>query len=230
MKKLFGVLLALMLTFSLASCGGGGGGADSPYAGRWTAVMGEVFGLAMTGDDMSGFEMDLTGDGKGAMIIDGESYKVKWSADGNKITIDIGGGKIEGELGEDTIFVEDMLGMGMSITFAKDGTAAADPALYLPKEEKALLGQWQSYAVVDILEEPIEGFPGDSLVLEFAGDHTVSLTLDGEDFGTHNWSLLGSWGSFDESELDISFEVDGDEIIINWIEDGEYFIFHCEKI
>ena len=94
--------------------------------GNYIPVIGEMMGTAMTGDDLSGFGIELKGNGKGVMTVNGESEKVKWKKDDTTITITVEGTDITGELGEDCFVVKDMLGMGMDFTFAKEGTPASE--------------------------------------------------------------------------------------------------------
>nr|MCR4804962.1 hypothetical protein [Clostridia bacterium] len=129
----------------------------------------------------------------------------------------------------DSFKVEDMLGMGMDFTFAKEGTAAADPAQYLPETDKFMLGNWQSTGVADILGDPIDMDPY-ALFMTFNGDHTANVMFKGEDLGTHEWSLLGDWGSFDDDDApDISWDILDDGLEVSYVIDGEYYVFDCPK-
>lgn len=59
------------------------------------------------------------------MTVGEKSQGVKWTNDDTSITVKAGSTEMVGTLGEDTIVFDDMLGMGMKITFAKEGTEAA---------------------------------------------------------------------------------------------------------
>ena len=56
-----------------------------------------------------------------------------------------------GTIGEDIISFDDMLEMGVKVIFAKDGTDAMDPALYLTEEESAVVGEWVAESVEELL-------------------------------------------------------------------------------
>ena len=45
-----------------------------------------------------------------------------------------------GTIGKDIISFDDMLEMGVKVIFAKDGTDAMDPSLYLTEGESAVIG------------------------------------------------------------------------------------------
>ena len=58
------------------------------------------------------------------------------------LLLSIEGEEMVGTIGEDIISFDDMLEMGVKVIFAKDGTEAMDPALYLTEEENAVIGEW----------------------------------------------------------------------------------------
>ena len=53
---------------------------------------------------------------------------------------------------KDIISFDNMLEMGVKVIFAKDGTDAMDPALYLTEEENAVIGEWAAESVEELLE------------------------------------------------------------------------------
>ncbi len=235
LKNLFVLLLAMILAIStLTACGGDkrddGKRADAELEGKYTAVVGEMMGLAMTGDDMAGFDLELKAKGKADMTINGDPFSIKWTNDDSKITLDIDGTEVVGEIGEDKISFVDMLDMGIDITFAKEGTDAANPENYLPEEDKFMLGQWTSYKVTNVLgDDASKEVDKSALVMEFTGDHMAKITYKGKDLGQHKWSLLSGVGGFDDSDLEITWNVEGDEIEATYYGGDDYFIFSCKK-
>ena len=230
MKKIYNYLflIGLMCTALFLSGCGSSSNADSEYEGKYISVSGEAMGITLTGDDISGFSLELKSGGKGTMTIYEDSESITWENDDKNIKITLSGTDIEGTIGEDTITFENMLDMGMDLTFAKEGTEAAKPENNLPEQDKNMIGVWQSTSVTDVLGDSIEGMYGDELKMEFAADHTVNITFKGEDLGSHKWSLLGDWGSLDD-DLSISWDIYEDGIEVDYSTDQDYYIFYCTK-
>lgn len=230
MKKIYNYLflIGLMCTALFLSGCGSSSNADSEYEGKYVSVSGEAMGITLTGDDISGFSLELKSGGKGTMTIYEDSESITWENDDKNLKITLSGTDIEGTIGEDTITFENMLDMGMDLTFAKEGTEAAKPENNLPEQDKNMIGVWQSTSVTDVLGDPIEGMSGDELKMEFASDHTVNITFKGEDLGSHKWSLLGDWGSLDD-DLSISWDIYEDGIEVDYSTDQDYYIFYCTK-
>ncbi|MBM6809203.1 hypothetical protein [Faecalicoccus pleomorphus] len=230
MKKIYNYLflIGLMCTALFLSGCGSSSNADSEYEGKYVSVSGESMGITLTGDDISGFSLELKSGGKGTMTIYEDSESITWENDDKNLKITLSGTDIEGTIGEDTITFENMLDMGMDLTFAKEGTEAAKPENNLPEQDKNMIGVWQSTSVTDVLGDPIEGMSGDELKMEFAADHTVNITFKGEDLGSHKWSLLGDWGSLDD-DLSISWDIYEDGIEVDYSTDQDYYIFYCTK-
>lgn len=230
MKKNISLILIISLLAGLLTGCGGGGRADEKYVGKWISVAGEAFGVTLTGEDMEGYALELKKDGKATLIFNNESQSAKWTNDDTSITLKTGGTEIAGTLGEDLIIFDDMLGSGMKVTFAKEGTDATKPENYLPESEKKMLGTWQSHSVTDILGDPVDELNGDELKMVFSADHTVQIILGGEDTFTTKWSLLGdSWGSVDDENIDISWDVTDEGISVNYSPGDDYYIFMCKK-
>lgn len=231
MKKLFrlSMFAGLMLSICmLTACGGGN--ADSAYVGKWVSVAGEAMGVTLTGDDISGFAFDLQDGGKAVFTVEGESENVKWKTEGNVITITENGIEMTGTLENDTMVFENKLDMGVDLTFAKEGTDAAKPENYLPEAEKNMIGTWQSENVTDVLGDPVDTYASDALKLEFSGDHTMNITLDGETVSGKKWSLLGDdWGNVDDESVNMNWDINEEGIDVNYTIDGEYYVFHCVK-
>lgn len=235
MKKSISIALAIiMLSVAVVFAGCSGGNADSIYQGNYVAVCGEMLGITMGDDDMSGFEMELKAGGKADMVINGESYSVSWTNDDKNITVNVDGVDLVGKIGKDTISFEDMLGMGMDVTFAKEGTDAANPENYLPEEEKEIIGKWVSKKVTDVLNDPVDDVAQDALKFELKADHTATIVCGDVDLGSGKWSLYSGFGSFDElSNADdddsITFNVEDGKITVAYSVGEDYYKFDCEK-
>ena len=229
MKKILATILCGVMVLALAACGGGGGRADDAYVGNWISVSGEALGYTLTGEDIEGFGIELKAGGKGTMTIEGDSTSIKWTNDDTNLTVTLQGEKLVGTIGKDTLKFVNLLDTGMDLTFAKEGTDAAKPENFLPENEKKMLGAWSSYKVTDVLGDDVSGeVAADALKLEFKADHTVDIEFNGEKIEAQKWSMLDTWGSLDESDYDISWDIVGDELEVTY-DDEEYWIFTCAK-
>ncbi len=128
MKKTVAVLLALVCVISLCACGGSGGRSDDALAGQYKAVKAEAMGVELTGDDVSGFSITLEKGGKAVFEVEGTKGKGTWVNDDETVTLTVEGTDMTGTYGDGTIkfegFLEDLIGVSMDITFAKDGASA----------------------------------------------------------------------------------------------------------
>lgn len=228
-KKISALLLVLCMAAGLAACGGGGGTAaeSSPYAGKYISVAGEMLGIVLSGDDISGFSLELKDGGKGTLDADGTSDSIKWSEAEGKLTIEVEGETIEGTFGEDTIVFEDFMGMGLTLTMAKEGTDAAS-ASYLSESDEAMLGTWQSYEVLDILGDDASAqYDPNGLTMVFKDDRTVDITCNGESIDAQNWSNLDTWGSLEDSEYDFTWDLEDGVLSVDTQIGEDYVTYHC---
>lgn len=227
--KSVGLISMALIMCMLTACGSKGR-ADEKYCGKWISVAGEALGVTLSGEDIAGFGLELKSGGKAAMTVENKSQSVKWTNDDTSITVKAGSTEMVGTLGEDTIVFDNMLGMGMKITFAREGSDAAKRENNMPDADKKMLGTWQSHTVTDVLGEPIDGINGDALKMIFSPDYTVHIYMAGEDCGTVKWSLLGDdWGSIDDEDIDLSWDITDEGISVNYTTDDDYYTFICTK-
>ncbi len=114
MKKTLTILLAALLLLSvLAACGGGGSGSGK-YEGTyltsridsWT-VQEYADLLEISLEEAQEFiKLELKSGGKAAFISDGESEDYTWKVDGDKITIEAQGEKLEGTIKDNVISLD----------------------------------------------------------------------------------------------------------------------------
>lgn len=227
MKKILIIALVAIMAISLTACGGEK--TNDAYVGNWISVSGTAMGYTLTGEDIDGFALTLKDGGKGTMKIDGDEAGIKWTDDGANIIIKVQGEELVGAIGDNTLLFKDLLGTGMDLTFAKEGTDAAKPENFLPENEKKLLGSWTSYKVTDVLGDDVSGeVAADALKMTFNSDHTVDIEFRGEAISAQKWSMLDDWGSLDDSDYDFSWSVVGEEIEVTYNGD-DYWIFTCAK-
>ena len=122
--RIIGVVIAVLLVFGMAACGGGGGtDSDDPNLGVWVAKEAEMFGMTSPVEDFfgSGFTMELKAKGKCALNVDGSKANGTWSLDGDAFYVKGGGLECNGYLKNGKIVLEDVLGMGLNLVFEKEG-------------------------------------------------------------------------------------------------------------
>ena len=76
MKKLFSLILALLLLITLGACGKLGGRADDALVGKYVTVSGTAMGVTLSGDDMAGFKLELMNGGKAKLNVEGTTAEV----------------------------------------------------------------------------------------------------------------------------------------------------------
>ncbi len=227
MKKIVSLFLTITMVLSLAACGGGGR-ADDAYVGKWISVAGTAMGFTLTGEDIEGFGLDLEAGGKGTMSVDGEAAKIKWTNDDTTLTLSVSGEEFVGNIGKDTLVFVNLMNLGMDLTFAKEGTDAANPENFLPEAEKNMIGTWTSYKVTDVLGDDASGVAPDALKMTFKSDKTVDIEFNGEAITGQKWSMLDTWGNLDDSEYDFSWDIQGEELEVTY-NGAEYWVFTCKK-
>ena len=225
----------MILCLSITACSGSSDKVDEALVGKYICVTGTMLGVTMSGDEVSDFSLDLQSNGNAIIKISGESQSLKWSSDDSTLTLKIDGEKITGELGEDTVtfkdFLKEQIGTSMDLTFAKDGTEAAEPENYLPKEEKSLIGDWVSVSVADVLGDDVsEEVDPTALAATFDGDHSATISFMGKEIGSSKWSLLTGILFFDD-KFDDGVVIDGkysdEEFTLTYINESTdaYYIF-----
>ncbi|MBQ7092151.1 MAG: zinc-ribbon domain-containing protein, partial [Clostridia bacterium] len=174
-KRLFmlgGIALAVILLIALvSSCGGGGGAdADDPNLGVYNAVTAEMWGMEMPITDMfeNGVSIELKEKGKCVMNIDGTTGKGKWTLEDGVFYAEAGGAELNGTLEKGVLYAENVLDMGVNLTFEKEGgyvepAAIEDPGVAIESSgiEKQWDGTWYGVMYVYEAEGDFAGIPSD---------------------------------------------------------------------
>ena len=117
MKKFFAILLTVALLLTLVACASS---EPDPNAGIYYGTVGTYAGFSMPVDTLfeGGCSLELKNGGKGEIMLGADSYNVKWSLDGETITVSLQGEESVGTLKDGIIDIE-FMGMGLSLTFEK---------------------------------------------------------------------------------------------------------------
>lgn len=251
MKKLKMVLvlaLAVSMTAMLAACGSGNGGSsggndggdaaadttadvdeNGVHYGLYTAVAAEMMGITMGMDEVyedgGTMTLELKENNKLVLEADGSTGKGSYSVEGDQITISVQGEDMVGTFTDNSITIDDMLGMGLTMYFGLEGTDAMDPAYFnvASEDEQQYVGTWVSTSVTDVLGDPVD-IADDALVLNFAEDHTVTGSFDGTEFGPFEWdTVIGLDITNDDPSFLIMENDDGTLAVDISSESGDYY-------
>lgn len=167
MKKIIALLLAVVMLLSLAACGGG---EPDPNAGIYQGIRGEMDGIVLTMEELYPGEsyLELKNGGKAELVLEGDKISGKWTLEGEKFNLVVEGEDCPGTL-KDGIVTFDFTGIGMFLTFAKDGVE-------VPPSEFSEVGSYHIYSI----DENGESVNYDTLVAAgMAGISSVIFNEDG---------------------------------------------------
>ena len=125
MKKIVALILTIVLLLSLSACTGG---EPDPNEGKYQAVSAKAMGVTMDVAEVYPGEtwVELKSGGKGTVMLDGDDFPMKWTLDGEAITITIDGVDSVGSLADGVLTV-DLMEMGVEMTFLKEGAEMPAP-------------------------------------------------------------------------------------------------------
>lgn len=122
------VIIGIILLVTLGGNKGTSAASDDPNLGLYNATTAEMMGIEMSVTDLwdNGFSIELKDKGKCAMNVDGTKGNGKWSVDEDG-TFHIKGSGLDcsGTLGDGILVLENVLDMGVTLTFAKEGYVPA---------------------------------------------------------------------------------------------------------
>ena len=126
MKKLAALLLALVMTLTLAACGGGKGSSKTnPVVGKYIGETVLSFGEWVPMDevyDLGDNYIELKEDGTGCFMLDGDPTTIAWKLDKDgALTLDRDGSICNCTLEDGLITVNDYFGFDLQLTFRKSG-------------------------------------------------------------------------------------------------------------
>lgn len=221
MKKITALLLAVVMLLSLAACGGG---EPDPNAGIYQGIRGEMDGIVLTMEELFPGEsyLELKNGGKAELVLEGDKISGKWTLEGDKFNLVVEGEDCPGTL-KDGIITFDFTGIGMYLTFAKDGAK-------VPPSEFSEVGSYYLYGIDDNGEytdyETIvaAGMAGISSVI-FNEDGTGVLNMEGD-----SYAFTYSDGSMvDEDDYEYAYLL-SDGIMEIYMGDGMTFYYEKGEI
>lgn len=216
MKKNVSVLLVLVLLLSIAGCNSK---SDDPNIGKWNAVSASIMGIEMGVSDLfdDGVTLELAANGKFSLRVDGARDNGKWEYTGNGLKMTIGRTEMTANLSDGMLTITNLLSMGISITFEKEGGYAS--ATSGAKDNKA------TYYVLDTMTDGDTVMQRDML-LAFGLDWYILLNADGTARVKFDHTVNGTWkeGTIDLADAGVLYyTLKGDVMSIDL--DGETITF-----
>lgn len=124
-KRSLGVFAAVILAAGmLAGCKA----EPDPNSGLYKAVSAQMMGMSMGVEEIyeNGVSFELKDGGKCVADLDGETFNIKWSTEGNRVHIEGRGVDLSGTIGGGEMILENMMDMGLDMTFHCDELTHAD--------------------------------------------------------------------------------------------------------
>lgn len=207
MKKLLSILLTLAMALSLCACGGPK--YDESLLGIYTCYAVEVLGVEMKADEVLSqtSTLELKQGGKGKMDIEGTTGSIKYTLDGENITVDIDSETATGTLKDGVLHIEIM---SMDMYFIQEGkevpAVTASEAGYFTFESMEMDGE-------TITKDDLKAIGGDpdSMFLLLNEDGTGTMVTAGEDVEQLTWKD----GTITTANETMSYELDGDTLTLS---------------
>lgn len=117
------LVFILLIVLLIRGCTGAVKDAFDPNLGVYNATTAERNGKTVSATDIfeNGASIELKAKDKCVFNIDGDKYNIKWTLDGTDINVKGKGFNCDGTLNQGTLVLEDVLGMGVNLTFQKEG-------------------------------------------------------------------------------------------------------------
>ena len=215
MKKIISILLTLVLLLSLAACGGG---EPDPNAGKYQGISAKALGITMDMSEVYPGEtwVELKSGGKGTVMLDGDDFPMKWTLDGEAITITIDGVDSVGRLADGVITV-DLMDMGVEMTFLKEGAEMPAPEVTYNDAGYWEIVRMESEDPASAISEEDMAFVksvGVLMYMELNADGTGALFMEEEMPLTWADGVI----SFTEENMTVSYTLENGEMKLDMIE------------
>lgn len=224
MKKIIALLLALAMLLSLAACGGSA--EEDPNAGKYIGISAAVGGFSMPMSDIYPGEtwIELKSGGKGDIMLDGDSYGLKWTLEGETFTLTLEGVDSVGTLKNGAIVI-DLMDMGCVMTFQKEGTEPAENEAPAASYNDA--GYWDLIRIDGATEEDSVSEEDMAMVKEMGMYMYLELLPDGTGTFFMEEEMAVTWVdgtvNFTEDNMSISYTLENGELILDMLEAKLFF-------
>jgi len=224
MKKIIALLLTLAMLLSLAACGGSA--EEDPNAGKYIGISAAVGGFSMPMSDIYPGEtwIELKSGGKGDIMLDGDSYGLKWTLEGETFTLTLEGVDSVGTLKNGAIVI-DLMDMGCVMTFQKEGTE--------PAENEAPAASYNDAGYYDLIridgatEEDSVSEEDMALVKSMGMYMYLELLEDGTGTFFMEEEMAVTWVdgtvNFTEDNMSISYTLENGELVLDMLEAKLFF-------
>ena len=215
MKKIIAILLSIAMLLSLAACGGG---EPDPNAGKYQGISAKALGMTMAMSEVYPGEtwVELQSGGKGTVMLDGDNFPMKWTLDGEAITITIEDVDSVGRLADGVITV-DLMDMGVEMTFLKEGAEMPAPEVTYHDAGYWEIVRMESEDPASAISEEDMAFVkslGVLMYMELNADGTGALFM--EDKMPLTWADGAI--TFTEENMTISYTLENGEMKLDMIE------------
>ena len=215
MKKIIAILLTIVMLLSLAACGGG---EPDPNAGKYQGISAKALGMTMDMSEVYPGEtwVELKSGGKGTVMLDGDEFPMKWTLDGEAITITIDGVDSVGSLANGVLTV-DLMEMCVEMTFLKEGAEMPAPEVTYQDAGYWEIVRMESEDPESAISEEDMAFVksvGVQMYMELNADGTGALFMEDE--------MPLTWAdgaiSFTEENMTVSYTLENGEMKLDMIE------------
>ena len=211
------------MLLSLAACGGKvsdgkSGGEPDPNAGKYQGISAKALGMTMEMSEVYPGEtwVELKSGGKGTVMLDGDEFPMKWTLDGEAITITIDGVDSVGSLADGVLTV-DLMEMGVEMTFLKEGAEMPAPEVTYQDAGYWEIVRMESEDPESAISEEDMAFVksvGVQMYMELNADGTGALFMEDE--------MPLTWAdgaiSFTEENMTVSYTLENGEMKLDMIE------------
>lgn len=215
MKKRIAILLTIVMLLSLAACGSG---EPDPNAGKYQGISAKALGMTMDMSEVYPGEtwVELKSGGKGTVMLDGDDFPMKWTLDGEAITITIEDVDSVGKLADGVITV-DLMDMGVEMTFLKEGAEMPEPEAAYNDAGYWEIVRMESEDPESAISEEDMAFVksvGALMYMELNADGTGALIMEDEMPLTWTDGAI----SFTEENMTVSYILENGEMKLDMIE------------
>ena len=223
MKKIIALLLTLAMLLSLAACGGSA--EEDPNAGKYIGISAAVGGFSMPMSDIYPGEtwIELKSGGKGDIMLDGDSYSLKWTLEGETFTLTLEGVDSVGTMSNGAIVI-DLMDMGCVMTFQKEGSESVQQEAAASYNDA---GYYDLIRIDGATEEDSVSEEDMALVKSMGMYMYLELLPDGTGTFFMEEEMAVTWVdgtvNFTEDNMSISYTLENGELVLDMLEAKLFF-------